>query len=63
MDDALRDYRFGAFMIQWMMPQVATNLDVSSDRAQELVAKIFPRAAAILEDHGGRALIDELARK
>ncbi len=63
LEDAQRDYRFGAFMIQWLMPQVATNLDVSSDRAKELVAKVFPAAAAILQDQGGLDLIDELASR
>lgn len=60
-DDAWRDYRFGAFMIQWVLPTVA-NLDVSSERAQALLGKILPSIAQMLEDHGGLDLIDELSR-
>ena len=61
-DKAWWDYRFGAFYNQWVGPQIARNLDYSSERAMELMGVLIPRTARHFADHGGADLIDELIR-
>lgn len=59
-DEAWADYQHGILIGLRILPMLISTLDVSSERAQQLVSKIMTGLSSAALDHGGTELLDRV---